>query len=157
MNETYQDRVWNAPDVCVNCLRLVREERPTRPEWRQRDSIEEADYSRRRDTTEVAYGPGDAVSEHKGIFCECGVEGSFVRAWDDEDVTPDRFRTFVKRLLRVLDHKGVTVDPKATATYALQAFREGHDVDAALSVGIDYGLQRAEVRSRANSDSASAD
>jgi len=149
MNDTYQERVWNAADVCVNCLRVVREERPTPPEWRQRDSIEEADYSRRRDTTEVAYGPGETVSEHKGIFCECGVEGSFVRVWRDEDVDADRFRTLLKRLLESLEHKGVTVDRKTMISHALQARRDGADVDEAFSQGIRYGLARAEASARA--------
>jgi hypothetical protein len=156
MHPVYQERVLNAPDICRNCYRLVREKR-LKPEWRRSDvSVKEADYSRRRQTTEVAYGPAEDVCESKGIFCDCGTEGSFVRYWEDEDIDADRFRAFVKRLLGALASKGVSLDRETTAAYALQARRDGETVDAALSTGVRYGLQRAEVDSRA-STAANAD
>jgi len=59
MHPVFQERVLDAPDVCRNCYRLVREKR-LKPEWRRSDvSVKEADYSRRRQTTEVAYGPAE--------------------------------------------------------------------------------------------------
>ena len=150
MHPAYQEHVLNAVDVCQNCLRIVREERQPHEPRRSDVSVRESKWSRRRDTTAVAYGPADSPSEAKGVFCSCGVEGSFVRVWDDDDVDADRFRELLKRLLESLEHKGVTVDRKTTLSHALQARRDGAGVDAALSTGIRYGLARAEASARAH-------
>jgi hypothetical protein len=141
-------------DVCQNCLRIVREERQPRDPDRGRSdvTVRESKWSRRKDTTEIAYGPADSPAEAKGVFCSCGVEGSFVRIWDSEDVDHDRFRALLKRLVRSLKHKGVTVDRKATVTHALQARRDGAGVDDALAEGVRYGLARAEISTRQQTD-----
>ena len=170
MHPAYQEHVLNAVDVCQNCLRIVREERHTHEPRRSDVSVQESQWSRRRDTTDVAFGPGETITDHKGVFCECGVEGSFVRVWGDRDVDREQFRELLKRLLRSLDHKGVSVDRKATAAHALDAldrtgeyrhYRPDGMIDEALSEGVRYGLARAEVQARTgvstDSDSGSAD
>ncbi|MFA1612036.1 peptide ABC transporter substrate-binding protein [Halobellus rubicundus] len=161
MHPTYQERVLNAPDVCQNCLRLVREERQPRDPDRTRSdvTVRESRWSRRKDTTEVAFGPAETVTAQKGIFCDCGVEGSFVRVWNDHEVGRDRFRELLKRLVHSLEHKGVSLDREATVRHALAAFgrlpeeavgphRPDVSVDDALAEGIRYGLARAEVQAR---------
>ena len=162
MHPAYQEHVLSAPDVCSNCLRIVREERHQHEPRRSDVSVQESQWSRRKDTTEVAFGPADTASDQKGIFCECGVEGSFVRVWDDVDVDRERFRTLLKRLIQTLEHKGVSIHRKATVAHALDAFerlpvemegphRPDTSVDEALSEGVRYGLARAEVQSRSRS------
>jgi hypothetical protein len=160
VHPAYQEHVLNAVDVCQNCLRIVREERQPHEPRRSDVSVRESKWSRRRDTTAVAYGPADSPSEAKGVFCDCGVEGSFTRIWDDEDITREQFREFVKRLVQSLEHKGVSVDRKTTVAHALDAYddrsgpyrryRTAGEVDAWLSDAVRYGLARAEASARAH-------
>lgn len=144
MSDTYDDHLLEARDVCANCLRLVRTERidPARRgvarEYEQR-------LERHPQTTTIEYAPADRVADQKGVFCECGVEDHRVqdRIWSDEDVDDGRFKQLIKSMLRTLTEKGVTIDRQTAAGHALQARRNGADVDEALSTGVDVGLARA--------------
>jgi hypothetical protein len=125
--------------VCSNCFRLIREERvdPTRSGL-TRDL--ETTYQRRRETTEIGYGPGKAVSEHKGVWCACGVESHRHRIWAADDVGRERFRDFLKHVLETLARKEVSLRRRETAAYALQRFDDGAAVDEALATGIEAGI-----------------
>jgi len=148
----YQEHVLSAPDVCSNCLRLVREERtdPAR-KWRDARSY----YARNKATTEIDYAPAETVSETEQVFCECGCSSAFDRVWDDRDIGPRRFRRMLKRLIRSLERKGLSIDRQRMAAHALQAYgpqtttdgdvriRIVTDPDAALSQGLNVGLMSA--------------
>jgi len=148
MNGPYAEHLFDSSDVCRNCLSPIRVERvePSRTGF-GRDY--EDRLSRNPRTTTIAYGPSEAMSESKGVFCECGVEGAHERIWDDADVGTERFRELIQRMLRTLDAKGVTVNQKRTAGHALQARRDGAGVDDALATGLDHGLAAATTRAAA--------
>jgi hypothetical protein len=149
-SSAYQSRILNAVDTCNNCYRLVRVDRQQRPEDRRGDvSVKEADYSRRTRTTTVEFAPADTASASKGVFCACGVEGSYERVWSGDDIGRPRFRTFVKRVIRTLERKGITVDRQAFASAALNAYEPlprpagVADVDEWLAAGLDAGRRAA--------------
>jgi hypothetical protein len=137
----YEEYITGAADVCSNCLRLCRVERvdPVRGFGQEF----EASLERRRETTTVAFGPAESVSEQKGVFCNCGVEGARDRIWDGADVDDDRFRELLQHCLTTLETKDVTVPHERTAAIALQAFKDGADPDDALSTALDIGLAAA--------------
>jgi hypothetical protein len=143
MNGPYADLVFDANDVCRNCLRLVRRERldPARG-----GLTREYEESLERDprTTEIGYGPGETVTDHKGVFCECGCEGVYARWWDDADVDRAKFRDLAHHLLQTLDAKGVTVHTEQTVGMALQCWRDGHTLDEAFARAVDHGLAVAQ-------------
>ncbi|ADQ69257.1 ABC-type dipeptide transport system, periplasmic component [Halogeometricum borinquense DSM 11551] len=159
MHEILQKRVFNAPDVCLNCHRRIRVER-NRPErqYSTDASTSESKWARNRKTTTVAYGPADAVSDAKGIWCDCGVEGSYVRIWDDEplpedenktaDVNAEQFRRLVQATIRILEDKGITLDRQAFASHALQARHDGDCVTESLSAGTSHAIVRVSEASR---------
>ena len=148
----YQEHVLSAPDVCTNCLRLIREERtdPAR-KWRDARSY----YARNKATTEIDYAPAETVSQTEQVFCECGCSGAFDRVWNDRDIDRQRFRSMLKRLIRSLERKGLTIDRQRMAAHALQAYGRQHttaddvrvrivtDPDAALAQGLNVGLMAA--------------
>jgi len=138
----YEEHVLAAPDVCSNCFALIREERvdPTRSGL-TRDL--ETSYQRRRRTTTIGYGPGDAVSEHKGVFCRCGVENHRHRIWEQADIDRERFRDLLKALLHSLARKDVTLRRQEAAAYALQRWDDGAGVDEALATGMEAGIVAA--------------
>jgi len=144
MTEAYAEHVLEARDVCNNCLRLIRVERidPVRSGVAREF---EATYERDRRHTSVEYAPADSISEHKGVFCECGVEGARDRIWS-EGLSRDRFKTLVQHLLRTLERKGVTVKPRETAAYALQAFDDDVAPDQALAQAVDAGIVAAAAQ-----------
>jgi len=145
MQGPYADHVFDANDVCRNCLRLVRRERidPVRG-----TVAVEYEESLERDprTTEIAFGPGETVAEHKGVFCECGCEGVFTRWWDGEDVDHEKFKQLATSLLRTLGEKGVTVDREETVEMAFECWRDGDPIDEAFAKGVDHGLTVANQR-----------
>ena len=143
----YEDHLLGARDVCSNCLRLIRVERldPTRNGFGH--ELEET-YERRRETTEVAYGPSDAVSESKGVFCACGVESARERIWQAPDIDRERFKALLKHALRTLALKDVTLKRKEAAAYALQAFDDGAGPDAAIAEGVESGVVAAVASER---------
>jgi len=112
--DVYDDRVIAARDVCSNCFRLLRVERvdPTRGGLTREY---EASYEREQRNTSIEYGPAEVVSEHKGVFCECGVESPRERIWGDADVDRDRLATLLAQLLRTLRRKGLRVATRPAA------------------------------------------
>jgi len=160
--DEYQEHVLNAPDICSNCFSIVRVERE-RPAsgWRPAETF----YSRNQAKTSVEHVPAETVSETEQVFCECGVASAFDRVWSDRDMTRQRFAQLVKRLIRSVERKGLTVDRQAMVAHALQSFGQTRttdagvdvrvvtDVDAALADGLLAGLRMAAVRS--GSDTAS--
>ena len=147
MDGPYADHVLDAKDVCANCFRLVRVERldPTKAgffkDYQKR-------YERERRNTEIGYGPGDAISQHKGVFCKCGVEGVYPsdRYWNSR-VSHERFTDFIRNCLEALTAKGVTVDERKFAEIALVNFDDGCTVDESLSSALDAGLAVAATSS----------
>ena len=134
MNGPYAERLLDAPDVCKNCLRIIRIERvdPARGGVTREF---ESHYERDPTTTEIAYGPADSVGEQKGVFCaECGTEGAHDDFWRDDDVDDERFRELVQHAIATLEEKGVTLSRQDFARHALyQRHRQEEDVDKALS------------------------
>jgi hypothetical protein len=152
----YHEHVLGARDTCSNCLQLIRAEAvsPIRRDDRTRDSgAWTTDYERIPRRTSVEYpGVGDAPTHAKGVFCECGVESARARVWDPADIDRERFRELLKNVLRTLDSKGVTLRRKETAAYALQAFADGDDPDAALAEAIDAGIVAAAAAAEDSAD-----
>lgn len=140
MNGPYADHILDSSDVCSNCHRQVRVERvdPVRGGLGgELDSSLERDKQR----TEIGYGPADRVSDVKGVFCSCGVEGVHDRIWaDDGDVDDEMFRDLLKATIRTLERKDVDIDRQALAAHALQHWRDGDGVDESLSVAVDVAI-----------------
>ncbi|WP_407344227.1 hypothetical protein [Haloplanus litoreus] len=104
MHESFQDRILSAVDVCNNCFAVVREQRlKAKRNW---EVSREAYWSRRNRQTTVEFAPADSVSEQKGIFCDCGVEGSYERIWDDREIGRDRFKRYIQQIVATLESKG---------------------------------------------------
>jgi hypothetical protein len=141
MTDAFDEHVNEARDVCRNCFRVRAVERVD-PVRGFGDEFE-AHYERRKQTTTVDYAPADRVSEHKGVFCECGVESPRHRIWDDGDIDDERFRDLLRAMLETLAFKDVTVRRRRTAAYALQSFRDGAGVDEALATALEVGLATA--------------
>ena len=140
MNGPYAERLLDAPDVCANCLRIIRIERvdPARGGVTREF---ESHYERDPTTTEIAYGPADSVGEQKGVFCaECGTEGAHDRIWRDDDVDGERFRELVQHAIATLEAKGVTLSRQDFAAHALTHFAEDVGVDVALSKATDAAI-----------------
>jgi hypothetical protein len=145
MTDAYAEHVLEAADVCNNCLRLIRVERvdPVRSGVAREF---EATYERERRHTSVEYAPAESVSDEKGVFCACGVEGARDRIWSDDDLSRDRFKGLVQHLLRTLNRKDVSVKPRETAAYALQAFDDDTPPDHALAQAVDAGIVAAAAQ-----------
>lgn len=142
MHGPYADHILDASDVCSNCFSKNRLERvdPVRGTiHRELDSHLERDPQR----TEIGYGPSEAMSDSKGVFCTCGVEGPFERFWDPTEVSEERFRDLVKNAIRTLEEKDVEIRRKETIMYALSHWHEHDDVDQALATALDAGIVAA--------------
>jgi hypothetical protein len=139
MNGPYEDHLLNASDVCSNCLSLIREERvdPTRSGL-GRDY--EVTLQRRKRATIIGYGPSDAVSESKGVFCECGVESARERIWTAADVDRDRFKTLLANAVRTLETKDVSLRRKETLAYGINAYDAGDGPDQAIATAVEAGI-----------------
>jgi len=148
----FHEHLLEAPDVCANCFSLIREERvdPTRSGF-GRDY--ESTYTRRRETTEIGYGPARTPSESKGVFCQCGVESHRVqhRVWDYTELSRERFKQLLQNAVRTLERKGVTIAQKTLVGHAIQAYDAGANVDGAIEAGLDAGLAVATTQ-RATAD-----
>ncbi|ELZ05576.1 hypothetical protein [Natrialba aegyptia] len=155
MDGPYAQHLLDASDVCSNCLRKNRVERidPVRG-----GLVTELDSHLSRDETRtsVGYGPADCVSEQKGVFCECGVEGAFERLWDPTAVAEDEFKTLVKAALATLAEKDVTVRRKETVMYALSHYRDHGNVDRALASALDAGIVAAAAAGNDDRDQVRA-
>ena len=142
MHGPYADHILDASDVCSNCFSRVRVERldPARSGLGHELESHLARDPRR---TEIGYGPSEAMSDSKGVFCKCGVEGAHERLWDPTDVDEGQFRALLKAALRSLEHKDVTLRRKEAAMYALSHHREHDDVDRALANALEAGVVAA--------------
>jgi len=138
----YEDHYLSARDVCSNCLSLIRVERvdPMRGGLTQEL---DSHLARRRKVTHVAYGPSEAMSESKGVFCQCGVESARERIWSAGDVDRERFRELLKNLVRTATAKDISIKRKETIAYALQKHKDGYSPDDALATALDAGIVAA--------------
>ena len=143
MRGPYAAHLLDAADGYSNCLLKNRVERidPVRGDGLGNEL--DSHYSRHEHRTEIGYGPADVVSEQKGVFCDCGVEGSHERIWDPDDVEREKFKELVKAALRTLAEKDVTIRRRETVRYALSHFDDHGDVDQALANAIDAGIVAA--------------
>ena len=143
----YEDHILGAADVCSNCFALIRQERVSPIRREDRTHVSGAwttTYERIPNQTTVEYpGVGNTPTQSQAVFCACGVESARDRYWSGADIDRQRFRELLKNVLRTLDEKGVTVKPKETAAYALQAFDDEKGPDAALAEAIDLGIVAA--------------
>ena len=156
MNEAYAEHIYNALDVCRNCLRPIRIERvdPTRDGMIREY---ESHYERHPRNTEIAYGPADSVSNVKGVFCgRCGTESPDDRVWTSEraddgtrtDTVDDvQFERLVKQAYATLKHKGVTLQAQDFIAHALQQRKDGATVDEALSKATEAAIVASAARS----------
>jgi hypothetical protein len=142
MGGPYTDHMLGAPDVCNNCFRLIREERvdPTRSGIGREF---ETSLTRRDETTEIGYGPSTAVSDSKGVFCDCGVESARDRLWSYTEPDRERFKELLQNAIRTLERKDVTAERETLATHALAAWTAGHNVDGAIEIGLDAAIATA--------------
>ena len=148
----YHEHLLDASDVCNSCHRVIRVERiePTREGL---DREFESVYERKRETTEIGYGPAQSVSEEKGVFCnECGTESPYDRIWDDaeEDVCDERFRDLIQATIQTLERKGVTLDRQTLARGALRRRRDGEHVDDCLGEATEAAIRRAITQADAD-------
>lgn len=145
MQGPYADHLLDARDVCSNCLRKNRVERVD-PVMSRNGLRHELDshYSRDRRRTSIEYHDGgDEPTKAKGVFCECGVEGSHDRLWNPEDVDRESFKTLLTAAVATLEEKGVSIKRRETLMYALGHFDEVGDVDKALATALDAGIVAA--------------
>lgn len=146
MQGPYADHLLDASDVCSNCLRKNRVERVDPVMGSGLGHELDSHYSRHKRRTTVDYHDGgDEPTQAKGVFCECGVEGSYERVWDPTGVDRDRFKELLKAAVITLDEKGVSLNRKETLRYALVHFDDHGDVDKALATAIDCGIMAAAV------------
>ena len=147
MNGAYAEHIFDASDVCRNCLRVIRVERvdPSRGGMIREY---ESHYERHPNNTEIAYGPCDSVSNAKGVFCDrCGTEGAHDRIWESEDVGDARFEELVKQAIATLQWKGVSIQPRDFAAHALQQRRDEASVDEALGAATEAAIVAQAARS----------
>ena len=142
-----QVHALNAPDICSNCFRRVRAERPFRE---SRDPTEPTSARRsaytRTEQTEVEAVPYGPPADATEVWCECGVASAYERVWNDgEDrcLTMARFKTLLRRCIESLEAKGVTLSRRPAVRVALRHYRDEHDVNDALEAGIDAGVQHS--------------
>jgi hypothetical protein len=190
MHQTYENRVYNAGQVCRNCLGIIKSEREAyittrmvneasleaRPTVQGRDGplVEESYYGRDPQRTAVGYPPEATPTDNRTVFCECGVAGAYVRAWDDADIVHDldRYSTLVSNLGHALDELNVQIDheryvrrafanferlvsadPEAAIVPAEQPIIRG--VDAALADAVRHGqAARGVVQAREDHEHA---
>ena len=155
----YHEHLLDASDVCNSCHRVIRVERidPMRSEKDANGQLRKVEtmFERRRETTEIGYGPARSVSEEKGVFCtECGTESPYDRIWDDgeDDVSDERFRELVQATIRTLEHKGVTVHRQTLAREALRRRHDNEHVDDCLGEATEAAITRAITQADADRD-----
>lgn len=138
--EIYQERVLGAPDVCNNCLRVIRVERidPTRDGLAREY---EASFERHRQHTQVDHGPAETVSDQKGVFCtHCGTESARDRWWTADSLTREQFKAYLRHLVGTLEHKDIDAKPKELVAAALQHYDDHDDPDGAFQTGVDVAV-----------------
>lgn len=135
----YEDHYLGAPDVCSNCLSLIRVERIDA--YRSNDLKAEGTLTRKRDTTTVDYHDSDPIPpQSQGTFCACGVESARDRIWSGEDIDRTRFEDLLTNLIRTAEAKDIDLKRKETVAYALQKFKDGAGTDDALATALDAGI-----------------
>lgn len=129
----------------------------------------------RDEQTSHDFAPARVPSQSKRVFCDCGVHGSYDRIWtfpeaerdielgfawlfDEQTERPlvhtfalEQFTAHLKRLIRTVESKGVSVAREEFITTALAARESGAHPDEAFSRGLEAGIQHAEIRSRTGS------
>lgn len=152
IHEVFQEEVLNAGDVCSNCFRLVRVERPEdereSSDPRSATSVQRSRYQRQDRNTVIAHGPAERASASIGTFCECGCESAYHRIRrDDACPVRDRFHDLAANALRALEAKGIHPSRREFSLGAWGEYLSSGDVDAAISAGIRRGLARASSSS----------
>jgi hypothetical protein len=145
MHGPYADHILDARDVCNNCFRRTRVERvdPVMSRAGLRHELD-AHYARdKRETVLDWHDGGDRPTEAKGVWCNCGVEGTFDRIWEPDGVYRARFKDLLTTVVATVEQKGVTVKRRETLRYALSHFDEHEDVDKALATALDAGIVAA--------------
>jgi hypothetical protein len=187
MDQPYQNRVYDSGLVCRNCLGVIKSEREeyittrmvnevsleARPTVQGRGGplVEESYWGRDRHRTTVGYPPEATPTDNRTVFCECGVAGAYVRAWDDADIAHDldRYSTLVSNLAHTLGEldiqhdrermvrrafanfeRLVSADPEAAIVPADGRVIRG--VDAALADAVRYGQAAHGVREARDND-----
>ena len=148
-HSSYHEHVLDAADVCNSCHRVIRVKRLDPTRGGLADEEFEATFERRRQTTEIGYGPADSASNVKGVFCDrCGTESPYDRPWDDaeEAVSDDRFRELIQTTIRTLEYKGVTLHREDFARHALQQRRDDEHVDDCLGAATEAAIVAAVAR-----------
>jgi hypothetical protein len=118
-----------------------------------------AHFERRKQTTEIAYGPADSVTDQKGVFCtDCGTESPHHRVWDADDIDKERFKSLIVNLEATLRQKGVDLKRETMARVALQAFEvDERGPDESLSVAVDAGTIASVAHDTASGSSPETD
>lgn len=146
MQGPYADHLLDASDVCSNCLRKNRVERVDPVMGGGLGVDLDSHYSRDQRRTTVEYHDGgDEPTQAKGVFCECGVEGSHERLWNPTAVDRERFKELLKAAVQTLRAKDVSLKQKETLMYALSHYDDHGDADRALATGIDCGIMAEAV------------
>ncbi len=160
----FQERLLHAPDVCSNCLGLIREERDRIPvrEQKQNRTYPSARYSRNRQTTSVEHVPSECPTDSTTIFCECGCTSSYDR-YRSEIVSRERFRELLKQAIKTVEAKGVTLSREHAIKRAMKLGCPSettfpvYSADEAIGEGIEFGVEMASVQSRASTTAVPAD
>jgi len=149
MQGPYADHILDARDVCSNCFRKNRVERVDPVMGSGLGHELDSNYSRdRRETTVEYHDGGDEPPKSKGVFCNCGVEGSFERLWSPTTASRERFKTLLKNAVVSLERKEVSIKRKETLRYGLTHYADHGDVDKALATAIEMGIVAEAVGSR---------
>lgn len=146
MHDAYQEHLLDESTVCSSCFRTIRVERID--PYRSNDLEAAATLSRKKQTTEIGYGPAESVTEQKGTFCDyCGTESAFDRTWDSVDFHDpagpygrERFKQLIKNAMWVLGEKASGFDPHTFAEYALARYDDGHGIDHCLSEATEHAI-----------------
>lgn len=141
MQGPYAQHLLDATDVCSNCLRKNRVERVDPVMGRGLTTELDSHYSRDKRRTSVEYHDGgDEPTKAKGVFCECGVEGSHERLWSPTEIEREHFKDLLVHAVATLERKRVDIRRRETLRYALSHFDDHADADRALANGIEAGI-----------------
>jgi len=142
----FQEHILDATGICSSCFREIRVERIDPYYSTQLEAA--ATLTRKKQNTEIGYGPSESVTEQQGTFCtECGTESAYDRTWDSVDFHDpagaygfERFRELCQNTMRTLEQKGVSIDRHAFATTALSRYDDGHGIDHCLGEATEHAI-----------------
>ena len=151
MHEAYQEHILDHTGVCSSCFREIRVERIDPYYSTQAEAA--ATLTRKRQTTEIGYGPAESVTDQQGTFCsECGTESAHERTWESVDFHDprgahgyERFRELAQNVMLTLESAGVGIDRHAFATTALARYDAGHGIDHCLGEATEHGIVSAAM------------